>query len=121
MAKQQSNRDPDLISRLWNNLVLSWHLMLDGRVNPLTKLIPVATLLYILSPIDLLPDLLLPFGVMDDVGALILGLQMFIRSAPTNIVAEYRDGARAIIREEKPRRGQANVIEGEYEVREREH
>ena len=45
---------------------------------------------------------------------------MFIRSAPANIVAEYRDGARAIIREEKSRRGQANVIEGEYEVRERE-
>jgi uncharacterized membrane protein YkvA (DUF1232 family) len=114
MTKQKTQADPDLLARLWRNLVLAWRLMFDRRVSGTAKLIPVAMVAYILSPIDLLPDVLLPFGVADDIGVLLLGLQWFIRSAPPGVVAEYRG--------RRPSRGQAHdpdapqIIDGHYEI-----
>lgn len=112
MTKQRKQADPDLLARLWQNLVLSWRLMFDRRVSGTAKLIPVAMLAYILSPIDLLPDVLLPFGVADDIGVLLLGLQWFIRSAPPGVVDEYRAGRRAPTQAHDPDAPQ--IIDGEY-------
>jgi uncharacterized membrane protein YkvA (DUF1232 family) len=107
--------DPDLLSRLWNSLILSWRLMLDRRVGIGAKMIPLAVLAYIFSPIDFLPEIVLgPFGVVDDVGALLLGLQLFIRSAPPAVVDEYRN---RLSRKLKRGGDDPNVIEGEYTVR----
>jgi uncharacterized membrane protein YkvA (DUF1232 family) len=76
---------------------------------------------YILSPIDLIPDLFLPFGIVDDLTAFILGLQLFIMNAPPDVVEEYRTGKkRHAIRDEAPPDTQGKspqIIEGEYEVR----
>ncbi len=114
MTKQRKQADPDLLARLWQNLVLSWRLMFDRRVSGTAKLIPMAMLAYILSPIDLLPDVLLPFGVVDDIGVLLLGLQWFIRSAPPGVVDEYRGGRRAPAQVQDPDAPQ--IIDGEYHV-----
>jgi uncharacterized membrane protein YkvA (DUF1232 family) len=119
MTKQKRQKaDPDLLARFLSDVVLSLRLMLDRRVGVMTKLIPVVMIGYILSPLDLIPDLLLPFGVMDDIGALLLGLQFFIRSAPPGVVDEYRRGRS----ESVPRQGtfepnEPKVIEGFYEVK----
>jgi uncharacterized membrane protein YkvA (DUF1232 family) len=99
-----------MMQQLVDNARLAFHLMRDNRVSTVTKVIPFAILAYILSPIDLIPDFLLPFGIGDDIGALVLGLQLFIRSVPPSIVEEYRQGKRA----SKPQ----DVMEGEYRVRE---
>ncbi len=120
MSKQsRKNYDPDILSRLWSNLMLSARLLFDRRVGGTTKLIPLLAALYILSPIDLVPDLLLPFGVVDDLGALLLGLQLFIRNAPPEVVEEYRgrvaDFAGTAQRRVRP--DQQNVIEGRYQVK----
>ncbi len=117
MTKQKRNANPDLLARLWNDTVLGWRLLFDRRVSGPAKLIPLLIVAYIFSPIDLVPDVLLPFGVVDDLSALLLGLQLFIRSAPRDVVDEHR-GLR-------PRRQPggytppqgAQIIEGEYEVR----
>lgn len=117
MPKQKREANPDLLARLWNDTVLGWRLLFDRRVSGSAKLVPLLVILYILSPIDLVPDVLLPFGVVDDLSAFLLGLQMFIRSAPREVVAEHR-GLR-------PRRQpggytppqSAQIIEGEYEIR----
>jgi uncharacterized membrane protein YkvA (DUF1232 family) len=124
MARQQQAPDPDLLRRLWNNLILSWRLMFDARVSGMSKLIPVAMVLYIFSPIDLIPDLLVPFGVVDDVGILLLGLQLFIRSAPPGVVAEYQRRSRRQIKRGQPDADEDDapqIIEGTYEVRDRDH
>jgi len=94
--------------------VLSWRLLLDRRVSSTAKLIPVAMIAYILSPIDLLPDVLLPFGVADDIGVLLLGLQWFIRSAPQGVVDEYRGGRPAPAQDSDPNAPQ--IIEGQYHI-----
>jgi len=118
MAKQKRSADPDLLSRLWSEMTLAGRLIFDRRVGGVVKLIPVLTALYILSPIDLIPDVFLPFGVLDDMTAFFLGLQLFIHAAPPGVVQSYRE-----------RRGQgretksfspppdAHVINGEYSVR----
>ncbi len=120
--KNQAPRDPDLLARFVDNVVLSLRLLTDSRVGMFVKLIPAALLLYILSPIDIIPDFLLPFGVVDDLTALLVGLQLFIRSAPQDVVAEYRRRQRrdpAIEDEiEMRRRERHHIIEGQYTVRE---
>jgi len=128
--KQGHPNDPDLLGRLFNNMALSWRLMFDRRVGGLAKLIPLAMVAYILSPIDLVPDFLLPFGVVDDITALLVGLQLFIHSAPPGVVEEYRRGWHKAKRgapdevgagpdgRQAGRSGAPDVIEGQYEVRE---
>lgn len=117
MPKQKRNVNPDLLTRLWSDTVLGWRLLFDRRVSGSAKMIPLLVIFYILSPIDLVPDVLLPFGVVDDLSAFLLGLQMFIRSAPRDVVDEHR-GLR--LRQQPggytpPQNAQ--IIEGEYEVR----
>lgn len=120
MAKKTKRQaDPDLLARLWSQLMLTWRLLLDRRVSGSSKLIPLIMVAYILSPIDLMPDVLLPFGVVDDIGAFLLGLQMFIQSAPSDVVEEYRQGKS---RQKAEGTFQAQddgppVIEGSYYVR----
>jgi uncharacterized membrane protein YkvA (DUF1232 family) len=110
-SKRQTSHEPDLLARFWNELVLAVRLLLDRRVGGTAKLIPVAILLYILSPLDLIPDVFLPFGVVDDITALLIGLQLFIHSAPPDVVAGYRQ------RGKRQPSDDVTVIEGEYTVR----
>ena len=56
---------------------LAYYLMLDPRVNPLTKLIPLAALAYLVMPVDISPDFVPVLGQIDDVGILMLGLRFF--------------------------------------------
>lgn len=69
---------------------LIWRLLLDERVNLGLKLIPLAALLYVLFPIDILPDLLPPLGQIDDIAAIILGLNLFVEMVPPDIVREHQ-------------------------------
>ena len=69
---------------------LAWRLFNDGRVPGWVKFIPLAGLLYLLSPIDLIPDLMLPgLGEVDDVVILLLALKMFVDLSPPGIVREH--------------------------------
>lgn len=69
---------------------LSWRLFNDGRVPGWVKLIPVAALLYFLSPIDLVPDWAIPgLGEVDDIVVLLLALKMFVDLSPPGIVRQH--------------------------------
>jgi uncharacterized membrane protein YkvA (DUF1232 family) len=125
MTKKNAHvqRDPDLLARLVNDIVLSGRLLFDRRVSGTAKLIPLVLCLYLLSPLDLLPDVFLPFGLVDDIALFLVGLQLFIHSAPQDVRDEYR-GKR---QEPKPNIAPGTaaddgdlpvVIDGQYEVRE---
>lgn len=77
----------------FNQFQLAWSLMMDRRVSIAAKFIPVLTMLYLLSPIDLLPDVMLGLGQLDDLAVLLIGMRIFIETCPPNIVAEYRHKA----------------------------
>jgi hypothetical protein len=54
------------------------------------KLIPVAGLLYLLSPVDIVPDFLLPgLGEIDDVVLLLLAAKVFVDLSPPGVVREH--------------------------------
>jgi uncharacterized membrane protein YkvA (DUF1232 family) len=68
---------------------LAFRLLRDERVPMLAKLVVPAAFVYIVSPLDLLPDLIPILGQVDDVGILLLGLAAFIKMCPSHLVAEH--------------------------------
>lgn len=77
-----------LLMSVLNRLRLVIKLMGDQRVPGLVKMLPVAAVLYLLSPIDLIPDVAVGLGQLDDLGVLILGINSFIQMAPQHVVQE---------------------------------
>jgi uncharacterized membrane protein YkvA (DUF1232 family) len=69
---------------------LAWRLLRDARVPGWAKLIPVAGFLYLLSPIDILPEAMVPLlGEVDDVVLLLLAVKLFIDLSPPGVVREH--------------------------------
>jgi uncharacterized membrane protein YkvA (DUF1232 family) len=72
---------------------LVWRLLGDRRVPLWLKGLPLVTLLYVLSPIDAIPEVLLPvlgpLIALDDLGAILLGLNFFIMLSPPDVVADH--------------------------------
>ena len=79
----------DLIRRLPTYVRLVWALLRDGRVPAQQKLILVGIGGYVFFPIDLIPDFVPVLGQLDDLAVVLLGLDLFIRSAPADIVDEH--------------------------------
>jgi uncharacterized membrane protein YkvA (DUF1232 family) len=67
---------------------LYWRLFRDRRVPILPKVLLVLTLLYVVSPLDVVPDFLPVIGEMDDVVVVLSGLWLFIRLSPPEVVRE---------------------------------
>jgi uncharacterized membrane protein YkvA (DUF1232 family) len=79
------------IKGLIREFQLAWQLINDPRVPLLTKVLPLFTLVYLLSPVDLVPGLIIPgLGQLDDVAILLIGLRLFVDLSPPQIVAEHR-------------------------------
>jgi uncharacterized membrane protein YkvA (DUF1232 family) len=78
-----------IFRELIQQVKLAYNLMLDARVNPLTKLIPVAALAYLILPPDVVPDIIPVLGQLDDVAVLLFGLRMFFEFAPPGVVEEH--------------------------------
>ena len=67
---------------------LYWRLFRDRRVSILPKALLVLTLVYVISPFDVIPDFLPVIGEMDDVAVVLSGLWLFIRLCPPEVVRE---------------------------------
>ena len=97
-------------------VTLAWRLFWDQRVPLWTKIIPPAALAYVLFPVDLIPDVALGLGQLDDLAVLLIGLKLFIELAPPAVVREHLRELGAQIQEwtvEEEKEG-PTVIEGEY-------
>jgi uncharacterized membrane protein YkvA (DUF1232 family) len=70
---------------------LLWRLWTDSRVSFWPKLIPVAAVLYILSPVDLIPDVLIGLGQLDDIGILLASLRVFKSMVPDYLIREHME------------------------------
>ncbi len=57
-----------------DQLRLGWRLLRDERVSALKFALPALLALYVVSPIDLIPDFLLGLGQIDDLGVVIAGV-----------------------------------------------
>ena len=79
----------ELIRRLPTYLRLVWALLRDSRVPAGQKLILAGIVGYLVLPIDLIPDSVPVLGQLDDIAVALLGLDLFIRSAPQDVVEEH--------------------------------
>ncbi len=71
---------------------LMFRLMLDRRVPIRTKLIPVAALIYLVSPFDIVHDMIPALGRIDDLLAIVFGILLFLVAAPHDVVVEHIRG-----------------------------
>ena len=73
-----------------NRLKLIARLMGDRRVSVFLKLLPLASVAYFISPVDLAPAVVLPvIGVLDDAAILWFGSTLFVELCPPNVVEEH--------------------------------
>ncbi len=69
---------------------LAWRLIVDPRISLITKLIPLLSAVYLLLPLDFIPDVALGLGQLDDLAFILIGLRLFIDVCPPTIVEEHR-------------------------------
>ncbi len=75
---------------------LIWRLMKDGRVLWVWKLIPIAGLIYVIFPFDLIPDFAPVIGQLDDLGIFLGSLWLFTELCPPDVVKEIWDDLAAV-------------------------
>jgi hypothetical protein len=81
-------------------------LMMDGRVNPLLKLLPIGTLLYFVIP-DIVP------GPIDDALVIWVGTFLFVELCPQAIVQEHMDDLNSVIEGSFREVGDIDEVEGD--------
>lgn len=81
---------------------LAWRLFRDSRVPTWVKLVPLAGVLYFLSPVDLIPDFMLPgLGEVDDIVILFLAAKLFVDLAPPGVVRQHLDEMMGVVSQEQ--------------------
>ena len=91
MTTSNSDRNsPGFWANFFNSFRVAWRLLWDRQVPLSTKVIPLLMVLYILSPIDVLPDFIPGLGQIDDVALFLIGVQAFIAMSPKDLVARLR-------------------------------
>lgn len=74
------------------DMVTAMRLLADSRVSPWLKLsLPGLALLYLISPVDILPDVFPVLTQIDDVAVVILLLRLFVQAAPDFAVDQARN------------------------------
>ena len=100
------------LAQIMRKLHLVWRLLKDSRVPLFPKLFIPAAIIYIVSPIDLVPDFILGLGQLDDIAIFFLSIALFIEFCPRAIVDEHR---RAIdLSKTSP--SEEGVVEGSFRV-----
>ncbi len=96
-------------------------LLRDNRVSMASKLIiPGIVGLYLLWPVDLLPDVIPLLGQLDDIALLALGAKLFVDFCPPELVRQHRDAisgkAKAHTAKREAAGGEDACIDAEYRV-----
>ncbi|MCX6045298.1 MAG: YkvA family protein [Chloroflexi bacterium] len=112
MSNNQNYRSPSggwNLTSLFHDVTTAWRLLQDPRVPGLLKLfLPIAAMVYLISPLDLLP------GPFDDVAVLFVALRLFLQLAPSDAVRSAQGDARAT--DPKPRQDDDNTIDTSWRV-----
>jgi uncharacterized membrane protein YkvA (DUF1232 family) len=89
-ANNSDRRSPGFWMNFFNSFRIACRLMWDSQVPLAAKIVPILTVLYILSPIDLIPDFIVGLGQIDDLAIFVLGVQLFIAVSPKDVVERIR-------------------------------
>ena len=112
-----------ILAEIIKNIKLIWRLLNDGRISPWLKMIIPATLLYLLFPVDIVPDLVPGLGQLDDIAVILLGLKFFVEMCPEEIVRQHLDELASVVspwrvveEDETPEAEPSRYIEAPYQV-----
>jgi len=105
-----------------NEMRLSWRLLRDERVTSWKYLAPALLALYVASPIDAVPDLLLGIGQVDDLGIAVLGLMVALKLipklAPADVLREHTADINGDARSGGPEATRVDpIVDAHYTVR----
>ena len=78
-----------------NVVKLLARIAMDRRVTVRSKAFAAAVMVYVISPIDLIPDFVIGFGKLDDLILSAVAIQHLVEWAGPEIVAEHWDGSDA--------------------------
>ncbi len=90
----EKRNDPGFFRELWQQARLVYALLRDPEVPFYLKLLPFTAVLYLLFPLDIIPDLVPVFGQLDDLTVLLVGAKLFIDLSPPHVVAHHVDQIR---------------------------
>ena len=87
-----ANPQGGLMKSFVKQLKLIGRLMADSRISPFVKVLPIAALAYLISPVDLAPGVVFPVvGALDDAAIMWIGSTLFVQLCPDNVVKEHMD------------------------------
>ena len=106
-------RSGGVFSDVTNRIRLIGRLMMDERVNPVVKLLPIGALIYTIVPLDLLP-----VNPVDDAFIIWLGTNLFVDLCPPEVVNEHMLSLKGLTGGNWKEPGyvpqQEEIVEGEY-------
>lgn len=85
----------DTIKQLPHYLRLLGGLLLDGRVSLVDKVLVAGAIAYIVSPLDLIPDVIPFLGQVDDVFLLMTAIERLVANAGAEVIYDHWHGDRA--------------------------
>lgn len=88
----------NVITLIPNLLKLLYRLFTDSRVPTTEKVFLIGAIVYVVSPIDLIPDFIPFIGEVDDLYLVALTLLRLLTRTPENVVREHWDGGGDIAR-----------------------
>ena len=114
MAAQGSSlAKPGLLRGLLAQARLALRLVREPAVPTLTKAVLVVAALYLIWPIDFLPDIFPVLGQLDDLGVVIAALELFLHLCP-EAPASFHRAAFGAGRKYQPMPAQGVVIDAEF-------
>jgi uncharacterized membrane protein YkvA (DUF1232 family) len=109
-------KKPLLLRALVGRLRLAVRLLRDPRVPSSAKALLLAPALYVIFPLDVLPDFIPVLGQLDDLAAVVACVELFVGLCPREVVEFHRDalGRKRPFSPASPAAGQGDVIDAEW-------
>ena len=104
---------PSLLRTLVSHVRLTVRLLREPGVPLLTKAFLVVAALYLISPLDFVPDFLPVLGQLDDLGVILIVLEAFLKLCPAGAV-DFHGTAMAQGRKYSPMPLAGEVIDAEF-------
>jgi len=115
-GKQITPKDGNFFRNIALQVKLILRLMSDPRVNPLVKLLPIGSLIYLVFP-DFFP-----LNPIDDAIVVGLGTYMFVELCPAEIVKEHKEALLNVVEGtwkdpevKEVEINEADIVEGEFQ------
>ncbi|WP_136417942.1 DUF1232 domain-containing protein [Herbaspirillum sp. ST 5-3] len=90
-----------LIRAVGRDIVVLWYACRNPATPAIVKLAAVLIALYVISPIDLIPDWLVVLGLVDDVTLVALGIPALLRLVPDHALQEAHHAAEGLLSRSK--------------------